>query len=204
MKKLFAWLNHHWEVYVGVAVFIVFCFLHWFVGLGVGLITWAVVRSHRIKASKKKQSGIPAASTTASSAHEEKLFPYEHMQIRVAGVTFKNGRRSRQTILRQIKFKDPPFDGNIDVRITEYEYEGNSALGVYVNDEQVGNIPADLVQTIIGKWDRIDTVSHFEVTGGGRSDSGDQLNFGALIYLRFWKVGFVPNKEETLSSTMSI
>lgn len=63
----------------------------------------------------------------------------EHYDFKVVGVTFKTGRKSRQTALRQIYFHDEPYE-TADIELKEYEYEGEQALGVFVNDFQVGNI----------------------------------------------------------------
>ena len=107
------------------------------------------------------------------------------LQYRVKGTTFKNedGTR-RQTLLRKIKFQDAPFARSVDVSLAEYEYEGEPALGVYVNDLQVGNIPKEDVPFLIDNWERIEKIADFRVTGGGRSDSGENLNYGALVSVR--------------------
>lgn len=37
--------------------------------------------------------------------------PYDITSFHIAGVTFNDGRQSRQTSLRMLKFKDAPMDG---------------------------------------------------------------------------------------------
>lgn len=106
---------------------------------------------------------------------------FDFLRVKVAGVTFKNGRKSRQTILRKIHFKDPPFDkGNMELTLQRYEWEGAPAFGVYVNDEQIGNIPAEQVPYVQENFSRCDGITNMDVYGGGEG-----RNYGAEITLRF-------------------
>lgn len=123
---------------------------------------------------------------------EKREFPYEIIKYRVAGVTFYNGHVSRQSIIRHVHFNDEPCFHDYDCIIREYEYEGDPAIGVYVTyaDEdgvicarQIGNIPADSVDEVLERIDRFDRVSALD-TYGGRGK-----NWGATVFLRFWKEG---------------
>ena len=90
----------------------------------------------------------PATSSISSTPvqHQSK---YIFAPIKVAGVTFNNDDgTSRQLILRKLHFHDSPFNEYADVEIRRYEFKGQSAYGVYVNDMQIGNIPADLIPFI--------------------------------------------------------
>lgn len=114
---------------------------------------------------------------------------WEYFSFRVAGVTFKNtDGKNRQTYLRKIKFRDPPFDKKLVVSMTEGEYKGSPTLSVTVNDCQVGFVPQELVQKLLDSWDRIDKITAFQVIGGGNDDDGYALNYGAEVYLRFHRV----------------
>lgn len=112
---------------------------------------------------------------------------YDFLTFKVAGVTFKNGRKTRQAILRKIKFQDPPFEPPISISIKPYEYENETAYGVYANDEQIGNIPKDQIQYVKDNWERRDAATAINVYGGGMTDAGEQRNYGAEVTIRFFK-----------------
>lgn len=110
------------------------------------------------------------------------------MPIKVAGVTFKNEKgASRQAILRKIRFNDAPFDKYIEVEIRQYEYEGKPAYGIYANNLQIGNIPADCTQFISQNIERLESISNIDVYGGGRNEEGYAISYGCKITLRFLK-----------------
>lgn len=107
-------------------------------------------------------------------------------KIKVSGVTFKNSNKSRQAILRAIKFRDEPYADGLDLSISYYEYEGAPAYYVNVNDEPIGNIPADKVAYIdeLMNAGRIVGVTYISVYGGGRDDSGKSISYGAEITIK--------------------
>lgn len=105
-----------------------------------------------------------------------------HVKFRVAGVTFKNGRKSRQAILRKIKWKDEPFDGIVIYTLQVYEYEGRPTVGIYANGEQIGNVPKEHTTFVVENINKIKSVS-VEVYGGGKTKSGEQKSFGAEVTL---------------------
>lgn len=84
----------------------------------------------------KQPEGQPAPTAAAPSAPpsgagkkpaEYSQNGFDFLRVKVAGVTFKNGRKSRQTILRKIHFKDEPFDkGDLELTLKREEWEGNS------------------------------------------------------------------------------
>lgn len=111
----------------------------------------------------------------------------EYFDFRVAGVTFSNGRKTRQAILRKIHFGDEPFDGLIDWTLKQYDYEGETAVGVYANGEQVGNVPKEHLPYILENFDRIKSVYHANVSGGGTDDDGETIPFGCKITLSLRK-----------------
>lgn len=123
---------------------------------------------------KKTEAVAPAPASEAKPA-------FEFLSVKVAGVTFKNGRKSRQTILRKIHFKDEPFDkGTMELTLQREEWEGKPAFGVYVNGDQIGNIPAEYVSYVNDNFSRLDGIVNIEVYGGGEG-----RNYGAEITLRF-------------------
>nr|UVY40317.1 MAG: HIRAN domain protein [Bacteriophage sp.] len=123
----------------------------------------------------------PAAPLFASATTNETKPVFEFLSVKVAGVTFKNGRKSRQTILRKIHFKDEPFDkGTMELTLQREEWEGKPAFGVYVNGDQIGNIPAEQADYVNANFSRLDGIVNIEVYGGG-----DGQNYGAEITLRF-------------------
>lgn len=132
------------------------------------------------RAQKKEQPPTASAPSAQEPASESK---YEFLKTKVAGVTFKNGRKSRQTILRAMYFHDAPFNkGDMDLELRRYEYESKPAFGVYVNGEQIGNIPAEHTAFVEENLSRCDGITHIEVYGGGEGRS-----YGAEITVRFRK-----------------
>lgn len=137
--------------------------------------------------SPPKNSGTLTPDKSAVSAATPAPKPdFEFMQVKVAGVTFQNADGTgRQTILRQIHFHDSPFDEYIDLELRRYEYDGQPAYGVYANNLQIGNIPADKVQFVSDNWKRLDSLSAINVYGGGRNKEGKPISYGCEIFLKF-------------------
>lgn len=130
---------------------------------------------------------VPAAAEKVPVPTPVKDEPYEYLRIKLAGVTFKNGRKSRQTILRAIKFRDGEFADGVELELKPYEWEGQPAYGVYANGQQIGNVPAAKVAYITENKDRIVDFSAIEVYGGGRDEEGQIKNFGCEVVLRLSK-----------------
>lgn len=158
-------------------------FLQGNAGAGVcGVVIAAVLAFMGFRKSKQPDRKEPVKAPDAHSAStaESKC---EFLKTKVAGVTFKNGRKSRQTILRAMYFHDAPFDkGDMDLELRRYEYESKPAFGVYVNGEQIGNIPAEHTAFVEENLSRCDGITHIEVYGGGEGRS-----YGAEITMRFRK-----------------
>ncbi len=131
----------------------------------------------------KKTMEIEGPEELLKKAEES---PFEEETYTVKGVTFYtgvSGRKERQGILRAIYFEDPPFDGEYEIVPKVYEYEGEPAVGLYVNGdehEQIGNIPKGSAAKVAKKMDRY-VGSSIKVYGGG------DHNWGAEITLRFSK-----------------
>lgn len=106
---------------------------------------------------------------------------FESFTYKVAGVSFKNGRRSRQTILKQIHFGDPPYKRAPEIRVEECEYEGEPAFAVYANEEQVGYIGKENIPEVLERWERYRGVKSFEIVGGG------EFHYGMRICVEFYR-----------------
>lgn len=137
------------------------------------------------KLRKPKQ---PKASRKAKASAPDKHPQYQHVQIRVAGVTFRNDDGTdRQQLLRKIKFGDAPFqdNDNLDVLLDSYLYKGDPAIRVMVNGYQIGNVPKEQVAEVQQAMTKPGTrITVFDVVGGGKIDD-EQINYGALIVLRY-------------------
>nr|DAR14769.1 MAG TPA: hypothetical protein [Caudoviricetes sp.] len=117
---------------------------------------------------------------------------YQFMRFSVAGVTFKNGRRSRQTILREIFWKDESykhFDGERSVGPKLSEVDGQPAVEIWVQGddepEMIGYVPKEELPFVLSHWELYAGVTAFEVYGGGKSASGEKISFGASLTMRF-------------------
>lgn len=145
----------------------------------------SVVReaSDKLEVMNKKSSDLLSLSMNVAPKQE-----YEHIKFNVKGVTFKNEDGSRrQTILRRLKFRDPPFDGKIITSLEEYEFDGEKALAICVNDLQIGSLPKELLNIAFEHIDDNLCISAVDVCGGGKDENGEQRNYGAEAYLRYDK-----------------
>ena len=108
-----------------------------------------------------------------------------YLSFKVAGVTFKNGRKTRQAILRAFKWGDEEID---NISFEHYEYEGRPAVYVLINDKIVGNVPADTTETFLEYEQKykVDSV-RCEVYGGSKLDDGTRTNYGCEVYIRYLK-----------------
>lgn len=128
----------------------------------------------------EKPKDVPEAATP-EEAHEPEL-PYEFLKTKVAGVTFKDGRQSRQTMIRRLYWKDEPFDKNeAEVTLQREEYDGKPAFAVLLNDRKIGYVPAEHSLYISDNLDRCDGVTHIEAY------RGKEDIYGAEIVIRFRK-----------------
>lgn len=129
---------------------------------------------HEYEEAWEKPKGAPEAAAPE--------LPYEFLKMKVAGVTFKDGRQCRQTMIRRLYWKDEPFDKNeAEVTLQREEYEGKPAFAVLLNDRKIGYVPAEYAQYISDNLDRCDGVTHIEAY------SGKDDIYGAEIIIRFRK-----------------
>lgn len=130
---------------------------------------------------KRRKGDMTAQPVPPQPAQTES--PYIFLRFKVAGVTFKNGRKTRQAILRAFKWGDETPE---TVDFERYLYEGNDAVHVKINNQVVGDIPSKLVQTFIeyeGKYKR-DNI-HCDIYGGSKLDDGSRTNYGCEIVVRY-------------------
>lgn len=107
----------------------------------------------------------------------------EVLPIRVAGVSFKNGRKSRQTILRKIRWKDDEFANKVEIGIDEYIFEGKPAFGIFANGQQIGNIPISQCDYYKANQHRVVGIKEINVYGGGQDEDGNAKSYGAEVIL---------------------
>ena len=106
---------------------------------------------------------------------------YDYSKIfRIAGVTFSNGKKSRQSILKAIANERPPYDGPVHIRLKKAKFEDEDAVEVYANSEQVGYIARTDLPWLLEHWSKLVSVRDFDIHGGE-----DDLCYGMDI-----KVGF--------------
>lgn len=151
--------------------------------LAVGSIMFAAVGVVLIILDRKKGNKPSAAQNM--SIHEQAEAAKntnDYYTFRVAGVTFSNGRKTRQAMLRKIKWGDEPFEF-VSWTVEKYDFEGSPAVGVYANGEQIGNVPKENLSFVLNNWDRIRSVYHAEISGGGTDEEGKVINFGCEITL---------------------
>ena len=91
----------------------------------------------------------------------------KEIEFKVAGVTFKNGRKTRQAILRAMKWQDPPYD-KVDITLQRYDFEGSVAIGVYANGEHIGNVPKEIKDAVNDAWTGRYVVEEWEILGSGK------------------------------------
>lgn len=123
-----------------------------------------------------------APSECSGNLEAQQDSSYEFLRTKIAGVTFKDSRKSRQTIIRRLYWKDEPFDKNeAEVVLERGEYEGKPAFAVILNGQKAGYVPAEHVQFIEENFARCDGVTHIEAYCGANDI------YGAEIIIRFRK-----------------
>lgn len=129
-----------------------------------------------------------ATKTNSAPANSEKTnSQYEYVEIPVAGVTHNVGKTSRQSILRKIKFLDPPFDHGVYIELRQVEFEGENAVEIWINNEHhIGYVPKEMVKDVLVYFEKPGVkLTNIEVVGGGKDADGESLSYGARIYMRY-------------------
>lgn len=137
------------------------------------------------RTNKKYKQALSKPVDVIDKINDEVNSKYIFLSFKVAGVTFKNGRKTRQAILRAFRWGDERIE-TVDFEV--YEYEGRPAVYVKINDQIVGNVPADKTQEFldIERTHKRDNV-HAEVYGGSKLDDGSRGHYGCEITVRYLK-----------------
>ena len=139
----------------------------------VGICVWiyrAIKRSQLKKAreaeraEREKSEAVRAQISRHRSERREWLDTNcDYVSFKLVGVTFNNDDgvgRNRQDILREIE-----EDGELDnFSYDTYDYEGNTAVGVYYNGEQIGNIAQTDLKKFLSRT--VCELADFEVVSG--------------------------------------
>lgn len=108
-------------------------------------------------------------------------------EFKLVGVTYDTNGVSRQTLLQQIKEREPPFCNSKVVTLNETTFNNEYAVEVKVNDIVIGFISKkelSKIKPIIKSMDyKIDIV----IYGGEYVDNGEIKNYGAVIKLKIKK-----------------
>lgn len=107
-----------------------------------------------------------------------------YREYKVVGVTFDTDGVSRQELLEKIDCHAPPFSGELRYGLVPYDFEGEQAIGVHVNDIQIGNISRDDIPEILRMWRRIEDISEVEIIGGEYGFDGHALKYGARVKIK--------------------
>lgn len=107
-----------------------------------------------------------------------------YREYKVVGVTFDTDGVSRQELLEKIDCHALPFSGELRYGLVPYDFEGEQAIGVHVNDIQIGNISRDDIPEILRMWRRIEDISDVEIIGGEYGFDGHSLKYGARVKIK--------------------
>ena len=170
-----------------------------FYPIGICVLIYRSVKKRKIKR-EREEAEIALRELKAREEAERKarvdaeIASREYLTFKVVGVTFSNPDGSkRQTILRKIKWGDPPFgenkdgESNLDVTIEYGEYEGEPAFPVYANGQQVGNIGREDIPVFVSRWSEFKGVVSVDVLGGGTDENGKAINYGMTVKCLFKK-----------------
>lgn len=153
------------------------------VGKGVSVIYMALESiNDRIRHLEKPRKSKPAKTKpdVSDSVIDDKNIGY--MTFRVAGVTYNNDDgTSRQEIIAQIKKNKDHNSTENKLDLKEYSYEGKPALAVFIDGQQVGNVPANNVDYLLKQIENDRLVSaKLEFLGGGNLTYGIEITLGFI------------------------
>lgn len=165
------------------------------------------MRQARLKEEEEKRLAEELYRKTHDEYGHSVSSYFTFVPIRVAGVTYKNGRRSRQTILRNIYFKDEPYtriDKNNCLDFVPTDYEGEKAVEVWVYNkksrEKIGYVPREEASFFYENLPRLHSCFDFFVSGGGKDFVGESIPWGAGFIARFFNL---PGQGDVNSSLFS-
>ncbi len=165
------------------SIFILLGFRFWLlflIGIFLIWIAWKTHESYIKNIYQIESDNIDQSQNDLAVSEEPIIKPiYYHLNFNVAGVTFKTGRKSRQVMLKKIKFHDEPFQAITSVEFSPYEYNGDNAYGVIVNGEQIGSIPQNKISDFESHLKYPLTVTALDIVGGG------SYSYGCEITIKF-------------------
>ena len=134
---------------------------------------------------QREKEAREAEEQRRKEAIEAERQKYIYLTFKVVGVTFKNGRKTRQAILRAFKWGDEEME-TLDYE--PYTYEGRPAVYVKINDKIIGNIPSEYTERFL-ELERLYHREHQECTiyGGHKKAEGGYTNYGCEITLKYFK-----------------
>ena len=127
----------------------------------------------------------PLLDTPSLISQPPKKIVYK-MFFNVSGVTFKSGNESRQSMLKKIDENKYPFESIESVNIEPYDYKGENAYYVVINDKKIGCIPKRLIPEFEKYMDYPIELFDLNIVGGdGEDEFGEELSYGCQIALVF-------------------
>ena len=163
--------------------------MDFFLGLlivAAGVFTYKKVKAKKLNKNHLQRSSLKPSNTQSKNTVRSASDNMEVIKVHVAGVTYKNGRRTRQAILRAIKWNDVPYDGIDKVAVKKTTFEDSDAFEVWANDEMIGYVPKTQVQFFSQNWGRYCRSGGLNVHGGGSAPDGERLNYGATFNAAFY------------------
>lgn len=145
-------------------------------------------QAERERAEREQQKA--QAAQEMAEIKRKNAAKFETVLVKVAGVTFDNENgKSRQAILKRLKSKEKRFEHPDEIELKKTTYKGKDAIAIFVDGDQVGNVPADQVPYLIENWDRIYDTPNIDVYGGGFNEiTEEKKNYGAELTIRLNKV----------------
>ena len=160
----------------------------WAAGVGMlifGIYGLAKNRKHK-NANKYTEHKAQENPTVKSKpvVQSRRTNDFFYREYKVVGVTFDTDGVSRQELLEKIDCHAPPFSGELRYGLVPYDFEGEQAIGVHVNNIQIGNISRDDIPGILRMWRRIEDISEVEIVGGEYGFDGHALKYGARVKIK--------------------
>lgn len=152
------------------------------IAIALFILAFKFHKSYKQLKSEPEESETTYSGTIISDPNVQQAL-YYYFTFKVAGVTFKNGNKTRQAILRAFKWEDEEIE---DISFEPYQYEGQSAVYVKINDKIIGNVPADKVNTFMKYEDNYQRCSvDCEIYGGNKKEDGSRTNYGCEITIQY-------------------
>lgn len=165
-------------------------FIRLFVVIGIpAIIIYLICK--KFKSSNKelpntnKKVSAPITTNTSNRNKYENWYFYTDFNdegtiakttFRIAGVTFKDGKYSRQAALKKLSGLVPPMNEPINFEFEEYLYENQPAIRIICNGRILGNVPADVVNEFLKLKDKSKSFKvKYKILGGFDVSYGCEL-----------------------------